>query len=39
MESEFIDIKLDKDAFSVISLSEQSFEKNYWSSATPVKRL
>ena len=39
MEKEFIDIKLDKSSFSVISLSEQHSEANYWLTASPVQRL
>jgi hypothetical protein len=39
MEKEFIDIKLDKNKFSVISLTDQSDEKNYWLTTSPVKRL
>jgi hypothetical protein len=39
MEKEFIDIKLDKNHFSVISITDQSDEKNYWLAASPIKRL
>lgn len=39
MEKEFIDIKLDKGSFSVIPLSEQSNEANYWSTASHIERL
>jgi hypothetical protein len=39
MEKSFIDIKLDKNHFSVISLTDQSDEKKYWITTTPIKRL
>ena len=39
MKKELIDIRLDKSKFSVISLSEQSREKNYWLTVSPVERL
>jgi hypothetical protein len=39
MDNELIDIKLDKKSFSVISLSDQSGDKIYWLSRTPIERL
>lgn len=39
MDRESIDIKLDKKSFSVISLSDQSGDKDYWHSMSPVERL
>lgn len=39
MDKELIDIKLDKKSFSIISLSDQSGDKTYWLSRTPIERL
>ena len=39
MDKELIDIKLDKNYFSVISVSEQANETNYWLTVSPAKRL
>ena len=39
MEKELIDIQLDKNHFSVISLSERSKDTNYWLTVSPVDRL
>ena len=39
MEKELIDIKLDRSSFSVISVSEQGNETNYWLTVSPAKRL
>ena len=39
MDKELINIKLDKNSFSVISLSEQANETNYWLTVSPAKRL
>ena len=32
-------LKMDKDALSIISLSEESDEREYWHSKTPYERL
>ena len=32
-------LKMDKDALSIISLSEKSDEREYWHSKTPYERL
>ncbi len=34
-----MDIKIDKRAFSVVSLTEQSDEKEYWKNESPLERL
>jgi len=39
MENKLIDIKLDKKMLSVISLSDQSSDKDYWLSKTPIDRI
>jgi hypothetical protein len=39
VDKELIDIKLDKKSFSIISLSDQSGDKTYWLSRTPIERL
>ena len=39
MEKEFINIKMDKRFFSVVSLSDHLDDKNYWSSKNPIERM
>jgi hypothetical protein len=39
MENKFFDIKLDKNQFSVVSLTDKSDEKEYWLTTSPIKRL
>jgi hypothetical protein len=39
MEKELIDLKIDKRMFSVVSLSDQSDDKDYWLAKTPADRL
>ena len=39
MDKELINIKLDKNSFSVISVSEQANETNYWLTVSPAKRF
>ncbi|MFH2044716.1 MAG: hypothetical protein ABIK92_06180 [Pseudomonadota bacterium] len=39
MDKELVDIKLDKSFFSVVSLSDQSDDKNYWFAKTPIERM
>lgn len=39
MKKELIDIKLDKKMFSVVSLSDQSDDKKYWLTKTPLYRM
>ena len=39
MDKKLIDIKLDKKFFSVISLSDQLNEKDYWLSRSPIERM
>jgi len=36
---EFLDLKIDKKAFSVSSLTERSDEKEYWNKKSPHERL
>ena len=36
---EFLDLKIDKKAFSVSSLTERSDEKEYWNNKSPHERL
>jgi len=39
MDKKLIDIKLDKRFFSVISLSDQLNDKDYWLSRSPIERM
>ena len=39
MDEEILDIKMDKSAFSVSVLSDQSDDKDYWLGKTPIERL
>ena len=39
MGMEFIDLKLDKTAFSIASLTDRSDDKEYWHKKTPIERL
>jgi hypothetical protein len=39
MDKEFIGLKLEKRSFSVMSLSDQSDDKYYWFSRTPIERF
>ncbi|WP_435547867.1 hypothetical protein [Desulfobacterium sp. N47] len=39
MDKELVDIKIDKKFFSVMTLSDQSDDKNYWFSRNPIERL
>ena len=39
MNKKLIDIKLDKRFFSVVSLSDQSDDKDYWFSEDPIERM
>ena len=39
MDKELIDIKIDKKFFSVVSLSDQSDDKDYWFLRDPIERI
>jgi hypothetical protein len=39
MDKELIDIKIDKKFFSVVSLSDQSDDKDYWFHRDPIERM
>ena len=39
MDKELIDIKIDKKVFSVVSLSDQSDDKDYWLCRDPAERM
>ena len=39
MEKKLINIKLDKRFFSVVSLSDQLNDKDYWLSRNPIERM
>ena len=39
MDKELIDVKIDKRFFSVVSLSDQSDDKDYWFGRDPIERL
>ncbi len=39
MDKELFDVKIDKRFFSVVSLSDQSDDKDYWFSRNPIERL
>lgn len=39
MGKELIDLKMDKKMFSVVSLSDQSDDKDYWLAKTPIDRI
>jgi hypothetical protein len=39
MKKDLYNIKIDKRAFSVVSLSDQSNDKHYWFKKEPIERL
>ena len=39
MDKELIDIKIEKKFFSVVSLSDQSDDKDYWFHKDPIERM
>lgn len=39
MDKELIDVKIDKRFFSVVSLTDQSNDKDYWFGRDPIERL
>ncbi|MEK7274379.1 MAG: hypothetical protein AAB110_03900 [Candidatus Desantisbacteria bacterium] len=39
MDKELINIKIDKRFFSVVSLSDQSDDKDYWFAKDPIERM
>jgi len=39
MEKELIDVKIDKQFFSVVSLSDQSDDKDFWVAMDPIERM
>jgi hypothetical protein len=39
MDKELIDIKMDKKSFSVVSLTDQSDDKDYWFHRDPIERM
>jgi hypothetical protein len=39
MDRELIDIKIDKRFFSVMSLSDQLHDKDYWFAKAPIERM
>jgi hypothetical protein len=39
MDSKFIDLKLDKKSFSVMSLQAPDNDKDYWLSRPPIERM
>ena len=39
MDNELIDIKIDKRFFSVVSLSDQPDDKDYWLNKDPIERI
>jgi|WetSurMetagenome_2_1015567.scaffolds.fasta_scaffold219092_2 hypothetical protein len=39
MGKEIVDIELDKSAFSVVSFSDLSDDRDYWFTKTPIERL
>ena len=39
MDNALLDVKLDKRFFSVVSLSDQSGDRDYWLSRKPIERL
>ena len=39
MDKELFDVKIDKRFFSVVSLSDQSDDKDYWFSRNPIERM
>ena len=39
MDKELIDKKIDKRFFSVVSLSDQSDDRNYWFTRDPIERI
>ncbi len=39
MGKELIDKKIDKRFFSVVSLSDQSDDRNYWFARDPIERI
>jgi hypothetical protein len=39
MDKEFIDVKINKKSFSVLSLLDQSDDKDFWFAMDPIERL
>ena len=39
MDKELIDVKIDKKFFSVVSLSDQSDDKDFWFAMDPIERM
>ncbi|MFO7889378.1 MAG: hypothetical protein R6V04_03465 [bacterium] len=39
MDKKISSLRIDKSSLSVVSLSDQSHDKNYWFSRTPIERL
>jgi hypothetical protein len=39
MDKELTNLRIDKSYFSVVSLSDQSDDKDYWFSKTPIERM
>jgi hypothetical protein len=39
MDKELIDVKIDKKFFSVVSLSDQSDDKDFWFDMDPIERM
>ena len=39
MDKELVDVKMDKKFFSVVSLSDQSDDKDYWFARNPIERM
>ena len=39
MDKELIDVKIDKKKFSVVSLSDQSDDKDFWLAMDPIERM
>ena len=39
MHQEFSNLKIDKKAFSVVSLSDQSDDREYWFARDPIDRF
>jgi hypothetical protein len=39
MDKELIDVKINKKFFSVVSLSDQSDDKDFWFAMDPIERM
>jgi hypothetical protein len=39
MDKELISVKIDKNWFSVVSLSDQSDDKDFWFAKDPIERM